>query len=108
LRAWKVAKGLYLVPLLFAYTPFLSGDWPDMLRIFGFAVLGFWAVAAGIEGYWETRMNIVERLLTLGAGIVLVWPAPVTVNLSALAVFAVLFAWNIRKDRLKRQAETAT
>jgi TRAP transporter 4TM/12TM fusion protein len=106
--AWKVAKGLYLVPLLFAYTPFLSGDWPDMLRIFGFAVLGFWAVAAGIEGYWETRMNIVERLLTLGAGIVLVWPAPVTVNLSALAVFAVLFAWNIRKDRLKRQAETVT
>jgi TRAP-type uncharacterized transport system fused permease subunit len=44
--AWKVAKGLYLVPLLFAYTPFLSGDWPHAAH--GFAVLGFWAVAAGI------------------------------------------------------------
>ncbi len=59
--AWKIAKGLYLVPLLFAYTPFLNGDWPQMLYIFGFAVFGLWAVAAAIEGYWENRMNIVER-----------------------------------------------
>ncbi|MGD8498269.1 MAG: TRAP transporter fused permease subunit, partial [Chromatiales bacterium] len=31
--AWKLAKGLYIVPLLFAYTPFLSGDWGDAFRI---------------------------------------------------------------------------
>lgn len=99
LAAWKVAKGLYFVPLLFAYTPFLSGDWPTMLRIFAFACFGFWAVAAGIEGYWENRMNIIERALTLATGIVLVWPAPVWVNLIALVVFAALFAWNIRKGR---------
>ena len=28
--AWKIAKGLYVVPLLFAYTPLLSGDWLKM------------------------------------------------------------------------------
>ena len=63
--AWKIAKGLYFVPLLFAYTPFLSGDWPQMLYIFCFAVFGLWAVAAAIEGYWENRMNIAERIVTL-------------------------------------------
>jgi TRAP-type uncharacterized transport system fused permease subunit len=26
LASWKVAKGLYAIPLLFAYTPLLSGD----------------------------------------------------------------------------------
>jgi len=25
--AWRVAKGLYIIPILFAYTPLLSGDW---------------------------------------------------------------------------------
>ena len=96
--AWKVAKGLYLVPLLFAYTPFLSGDWPQMLTIFAFAVFGLWAVAAGIEGYWENRMNLAERLLTLAAGAVLIWPAALAVNLAALAASsAALFGWNLRK-----------
>jgi TRAP transporter 4TM/12TM fusion protein len=96
--AWKVAKGLYFVPLLFAYTPFLSGDWPEMLRIFAFACFGLWAIAAGIEGYWENRMNIVERLATLATGAVLMWPLPIAYNLAALVAFAALFAWNIRKN----------
>ena len=99
--AWKIAKGLYFVPLLFAYTPFLSGDWPQMLYIFGFAVFGLWAVAAAIEGYWENRMNIVERIVTLAIGAALMWPAPHWVNFTALAGFAVVFGWNIAKGRAR-------
>ncbi|PJA60660.1 MAG: C4-dicarboxylate ABC transporter permease, partial [Rhodobacterales bacterium CG_4_9_14_3_um_filter_71_31] len=37
--AWKLAKGLYIVPVLFAYTPFLSGDPWQALEIFLFALL---------------------------------------------------------------------
>jgi len=95
--AWKVAKGLYFVPLLFAYTPFLSGNWPQMLEIFAFAVFGLWAVAAAIEGYWENRMNIVERIATLAVGAALMWPSALWLNLAALAGFVVLFGWNLRK-----------
>ena len=95
--AWKIAKGLYFLPLLFAYTPFLSGNWPQMLEIFAFAVFGLWAVAAAIEGYWENRMNIVERLATLAVGIALMWPSALWLNLAALAGFVMVFAWNLRK-----------
>ncbi|WP_421857976.1 TRAP transporter permease [Oricola sp.] len=95
--AWKVAKGLYLVPLLFAYTPFLSGNWLEMLTIFFFAGFGLWAVAAGIEGYWENRMNVVERIMALAVGGLLLWPTTLPVSFAALAAFAVLFAWNVRK-----------
>ena len=35
LTAWKIAKGLYIVPLLFAYTPFLAGDfWLSLMDLF--------------------------------------------------------------------------
>ncbi|WP_199223223.1 TRAP transporter permease [Oricola cellulosilytica] len=98
--AWKAAKGLYFVPLLFAYTPFLSGDWPEMLRIFAFAVFGLWAVAAAIEGYWEARLNIFERAATFAVGAALLWPAPVWINLMALAAFAALFGWNLKKSKM--------
>ncbi len=101
--AWKVAKGLYFVPLLFAYTPFLSGNWPQMLEIFAFALPGLWAVAAAIQGHWENRLNPIERILTLGVGATLMWPIGGLPHLIALGAFAVLFWWNIRKG----PAETA-
>lgn len=94
--SWKIAKGLYFVPLIIAYTPFLSGNWPEMLQIFFFSVFGLWALSAGIEGYWENKLNILFRLLVLGTGVTLLWPTPVWVNLLALAAFAGLFTWNIK------------
>ncbi|MDP2286458.1 MAG: TRAP transporter fused permease subunit, partial [Pseudohongiella sp.] len=31
LTSWKLAKGLYLVPLLFAYSPLITGTWPERI-----------------------------------------------------------------------------
>ena len=31
LCSWKIAKGLYIVPLLFAYTPLIGGSWFQIL-----------------------------------------------------------------------------
>ncbi len=97
--AWKIAKGLYFVPLLIAYTPFLGGDWAAMVEIFVFALFGLWALGAAIEGYWETRLSLLPRIATGVTGAALLWPLPLTAHLGALAAFAVLFAINIRSGR---------
>ena len=74
-QAWKVAKGLYLVPLLFAYTPFLGGDWHVVMEIFVFATLGLYGVAAGMQGYLVGPLGWPERAALLTAGALLFWPA---------------------------------
>ena len=94
--SWKIAKGLYFVLLIIAYTSFLSGNWPEMTQIFFFSVFGLWALSAGIEVYWENKLNIVLRLLVLGTGVTLLWPTSVWINLIALTAFAILFTWNIK------------
>lgn len=94
--AWKIAKGLYFVPLLIAYTPFLSGDWPVMLEIFGFALFGLWAVSAAIEGYWENRLTIIMRIAVLVTGIALLWPLDRSFHIVALVAFFALFLWNVK------------
>ena len=38
LNAWKIAKGLYVMPLLFAYTPLVSGSLDQALLVFAFAL----------------------------------------------------------------------
>jgi TRAP transporter 4TM/12TM fusion protein len=73
-QAWKVAKGLYLVPLLFAYTPFLGGEWYVVLEIFAFATLGLYCVAAGMQGYLVGPLGWPERGALLAAGALLFWP----------------------------------
>ena len=93
--AWKVAKGLYIVPLLFAYTPFIGGDWAEVLSIFAFACVGIYALVGFMEGYLESRLNIALRLLCGVLGVVLLWPhGMLVVNLAAATLFIALFIYN--------------
>jgi len=99
LQSWKLAKGLYVVPLLFAYTPFIGGTWSGDLMIFCFAFFGLYAFAAGFEGFMETRLPLPFRLLSFACAAALLWPAPWWVHLAGLLVLLVLFVTNFRKSR---------
>ncbi len=52
-EAWKIAKGLYVVPLLFAYTPMIGADLPELLRIGIFSLAGIYALNALLQRYSE-------------------------------------------------------
>ena len=94
--SWKLAKGLYIVPLMIAYTPFLSGDWPVMIKIFAFGVVGIYALASAIQGCMERSIGIPVRTVLGIAGAACVWPAPIWVHLLASAVVVALLIWNKR------------
>lgn len=93
--SWKLAKGLYIVPVLFAYTPLLSGDWPEMLRVFGFAVIGVYGLSAALQGCMEKPFGIAVRALCAAGGLAALWPAAILVNLGGAALIAALLAWNL-------------
>lgn len=63
LTAWKIAKGLYIVPLLFAYSPLISGTPLEMITVFTFALFGIYAIIAGLEGYLEHPLQWWLRVL---------------------------------------------
>ncbi len=88
--SWKIAKGLYIVPILFAYTPFLSGDWMVALQIFVFALFGVYAIAAAMEGYMENRLSALFRALALLAGLACLFPLWWVNVLGAAVVVALL------------------
>ncbi|MCT8268334.1 TRAP transporter fused permease subunit [Afifella sp. JA880] len=105
MTAWKLAKGLYIVPILFAYTPFLHGSVPEVLLVFAQAVIGSYAVGAAFEGYMEAPLAWPLRLLAGVAGVVVLWPGlPVATAIGAAMTFALLL-WTIRLDRRGRAAE---
>ncbi|MEN3793764.1 TRAP transporter fused permease subunit [Fulvimarina sp. MAC3] len=97
--SWKLAKGLYIVPVLFAYTPLLSGDWGQALTIFAFAVFGIYALAAALQGCMESRLNIGLRLLAGAAGIACLWPFSVIVNIIGVIATVAILAYNVSNSK---------
>ena len=95
-QSWKVAKGLYIIPLLFAYTPLVGGSWGEVLTIFIFALFGLYAFSAAIQGFMESRLNPLFRLLTLAAAVALLWPTTWLIHLAGLGLLAVIFIINWR------------
>jgi TRAP-type uncharacterized transport system fused permease subunit len=98
-QSWKIAKGLYIIPLLFAYTPILSGDWAAALQVFAFALVGIYGLAAALQGCMEAPLNWPLRALAFAAGVATVWPASIAVDLAGVAVVLALLAWSVRQDR---------
>ncbi|MEO1194448.1 MAG: TRAP transporter fused permease subunit [Pseudomonadota bacterium] len=104
--SWKLAKGLYLMPILFAYTPFLTGTTGEVLLIFVIAVLGLCALGAAIEGYFEGPLAWPFRLLLAAGGVALIWPNEPLLSLGGAALVLAILAWNVLQDQRAQAIET--
>ncbi|MBB4266168.1 TRAP transporter permease [Roseospira visakhapatnamensis] len=100
MAAWKIAKGLYIVPVLFAYTPLVTGTWPDQVEVFVFACFGVYAFAGLFQGCLESPLRWYERLGSGAAAALMLWPhGAFPVHLSGLVLLAVLVAVTWRRRR---------
>jgi TRAP transporter 4TM/12TM fusion protein len=100
LTAWKIAKGLYLVPVLFAFTPLITGTWNERLTVFGFACLGLYALAGILQWHLESKLNALTGPLLLVAAALLLWaPFGVVVHLVGAALLIGVVTWQRRSIR---------
>ncbi|WP_299861675.1 TRAP transporter fused permease subunit [uncultured Hoeflea sp.] len=89
-ESWKIAKGLYIVPLMFAYTPLITGSLEEVLQIGFFALFGIYGTNALIQRYAEGPLNpLLYGLIIIGA-VGAYWPLNWVANIvGALAIMAV-------------------
>ncbi len=97
LTAWKLAKGLYLVPLLFAYSPLITGTWPERLSVFFWACLGLYAAAGLLQWRLEKPLNPLTAMMLLAAAVMMMWyPFGIAYHaVGAALLFGVIF-WQKR------------
>ncbi|MEX2468706.1 MAG: TRAP transporter fused permease subunit, partial [Pseudohongiellaceae bacterium] len=108
MTSWKVAKGLYLIPILFAYSPLIAGTWPERLEVFFWACFGLYALAGVLHWHLETRMNIITAALLLVAAFLLMWTGqPFYVHLTGLAILIGVIVYQ-RRQRTEQPTAPAT
>jgi TRAP transporter 4TM/12TM fusion protein len=107
LQSWKIAKGLYIVPVLFAYTPLVGGTPLAAFEVFCFALVGIYGIASALQGCMESRLNWPLRGVAFAAGVAAVWPANLAVDVAGVVVVLALLAWTVRTDRHRARLVTA-
>jgi TRAP-type uncharacterized transport system fused permease subunit len=104
LQSWKIAKGLYIIPVLFAYTPLVGGTPLAAFEVFCFALVGIYGIAAALQGCMEAPLNWPLRGVSFAAGVAAVWPGSLVVDAVGVTVVLGLLAWTVRRDRSRAVA----
>jgi TRAP transporter 4TM/12TM fusion protein len=91
--AWKFSKGLYLIPLLMAYSPLLlNGSVTEVILAVVTGLIGLLSFAVAIEGFWLRKTTLVERLAAFSGTALLLSPFAVGDAVGAVLVLAVVVA----------------
>ena len=111
--SWKLAKGLYIIPIIMAYRPILGmGEsytllhWQVGLTIMT-TLLGLIAFASGLERYFIRKATWLETFLFLLAAAGLFWPA-YWADLAGGILFAVVIFLQIYGRKIHRPAKPVT
>ena len=77
----KIAKPLYLVPLMMAYSPavLMQGGTPfiDSVVMWISLAIAFIVSAAALEGYFIRNLTLLDRAILLVATVLLMWPVEI-------------------------------
>jgi TRAP transporter 4TM/12TM fusion protein len=92
--SWKLAKGLYLVPILFAYSPLITGTWLQRLEEFAFATLGLYALCGILQWHLRRPLNLFTAAILLVAAFLLMWaPFMMPIHLAGAAMVLGVIFW---------------
>lgn len=108
ITAWKISKGLYLVPLLFAYSPLITGSWPERVEVFIWACFGLYALAGLLQWHLERPLNLLTAALLLVSAILLTWaPLNIGFHIAGAVLLVGIILWQRREKNAALAAETS-
>jgi TRAP transporter 4TM/12TM fusion protein len=90
-EAWKIAKGLYIVPIIFAYTPLIGGSIDTVARIGFFSLFGIYAFSSLLQRHSEGPLQWWMYPLLIAGGAAAFYPLHWVSNIAgALTVTAIV------------------
>ncbi|MDI7260931.1 MAG: TRAP transporter permease [Thermodesulfobacteriota bacterium] len=96
--SWKIAKGLYIIPILMAYTPLLLDGSPSLvIQSVVSGTLGLLAFASLLERYLQRKNTIFEQIMLGLAALGFFWPN-LWANIVGLILLLTVFILQRRKS----------
>jgi TRAP transporter 4TM/12TM fusion protein len=101
--AWKYTLPAFIVPFMFTLDPkgigiLLKGPILDVIWTTVTAFIGIAALAGGVENWFLKKTTFYERIMLIGAGLLLVYPIPLTDFIGFGLMVLVIIFQKLRKD----------
>jgi TRAP-type uncharacterized transport system fused permease subunit len=97
--SWKLAKGLYIIPIIMAYHPLLlNGPTVEVIKTIVLSIFSIIAFVVCMERYFLTHLNWPETILQGVAALLLIWANP-TYNYIGLGLFILLVIYQIIRKK---------
>jgi TRAP transporter 4TM/12TM fusion protein len=97
--SWKLAKGLYIIPIIMAYHPLLlDGPAQEVVKTVIFSLFSIIAFVVCLERYFLTHLSWPETILQGASAILLIWANP-TFNYIGLVLFLILVVYQIIRKK---------
>ncbi len=97
-QAWRAAKGLYVMPLLFAYTPLITGSASDMMHIGLAALFGIYGMNALIARFAEGPMAPWLYPILLTGTVLCFVPLHAWANGAGALIVVAIIVWSQRQQ----------
>ena len=94
-NASRLAIAVFIVPYVFCFSPALlmiDTNAGEVIRIVITSFIGVFGVAAGLEGYLKTKMNVLQRVIFVVSGLMLIFPSWIT-DIVGIVLIAGVIAW---------------
>jgi TRAP-type uncharacterized transport system fused permease subunit len=93
--SWKLAKGLYILPVVMAYHPLLlNGPTGEVVQTIIFCTLSIIGFVVCMERFCLVPLSWVETILFGASAILLIWTND-TLNYIGLVIFLALMAYQV-------------
>jgi TRAP transporter 4TM/12TM fusion protein len=98
-EAWKIAKGLYIVVLLFAFTPLIGATFWESVQIGGFALFGIYSMTAMIQRHSEGPIPLWLYPVLAGGGLLCFIPLDLLLNVIGAVLVVAVIVFTSRRGR---------
>jgi TRAP transporter 4TM/12TM fusion protein len=104
--SFRIAAAAYIVPFMFVYAPALLfvGDWYRIILATVTAMVGVFALAVSLQGFWMIPVNVWLRIMAFVAAIFMIFPGMKT-DIPGLALLVLIYLL-IRLNKRKMSVET--
>ncbi len=97
--SWKLAKGLYIIPIIMAYHPLLlNGPTFEIIKTVILSILSIIAFVVCMERFFLTHLTWPETILQGATALLLIWATPIY-NYIGIALFLVLLVYQIFRKK---------
>ncbi|MDN4606888.1 TRAP transporter permease [Sporosarcina highlanderae] len=108
----KLAIAAFIIPYMFVFNPamlMIDSSFLEIIWVVFTAIVGMIAIGAGMIGYWYRKCNWIERIITVGTGLLLIYPETIT-DIVGLVLFVILWAiqWKSKGNDDKRKVAVAS